>query len=139
MTTRVRDHPRGLRDGETWQPYEFRYKPGALTVRRSGGSEQPRLDWQMWFAVRHGRSNPWFASSLVRLLEGSPDVVGLFKTNHSAQPPRYVRATVYEYSFTNAETRRTTGAWWKREARGVYLPAVGLRSQIQPAAWAAPQ
>jgi predicted DCC family thiol-disulfide oxidoreductase YuxK len=132
----------GSRDGETWLPYEFRYKPGALDrAPQWAAPYQPRLDWQMWFAaLGNVRSNPWFASLAVRLLEGSPDVVGLFKTNpFRIQPPRYVRATVYEYSFTDAETRRQTGAWWKREARGVYLPAVGLRSQIQPAGWAAPQ
>jgi len=35
---------------------------------------------------------------------------------------------VYRYTFTDFETRRRTGAWWKREPRGLYLPAVGLRS-----------
>jgi hypothetical protein len=34
----------------------------------------------------------------------------------------------YEYTFTDSEAHRRTGAWWKREPRGLYLPAVGLRS-----------
>jgi hypothetical protein len=35
---------------------------------------------------------------------------------------------VYEYTFTDSATRARTGAWWKREPKGQYLPAVGLRS-----------
>jgi hypothetical protein len=38
---------------------------------------------------------------------------------------------VYEYTFTDFETHRRTGAWWTRQPRGQYLPPVGLRSAAQ--------
>ena len=41
-------------------------------------------------------------------------------------PPKYVRAVVYEYRFTSLAEKRATGAWWKREYRGVYLPPLDL-------------
>ena len=37
-------------------------------------------------------------------------------------PPKYLRASFYEYHFTDAEERKATGAWWKREYLGVYYP-----------------
>ena len=38
-----------------------------------------------------------------------------------------IRATLYDYHFTVVRrTASATGAWWKRERRGEYLPAVSL-------------
>jgi predicted DCC family thiol-disulfide oxidoreductase YuxK len=132
MTTqRIEIILEGSADGQTWKPYEFKYKPG--DVHRAPAwvaPHQPRLDWQMWFAaLSNYQTNPWFVSLTLRLLEGSPDVEALLGNNpFPNQPPRYIRAMAYEYTFTDSETRRRTGAWWKREPRGLYLPAVGLRS-----------
>src|SRR5262249_52823091 len=88
----------GSHDGQTWQPYEFRYKPGDLK-RRPGfvAPHQPRLDWQMWFAALSDyRSNPWFMNFCVRLLQGSQEVLRLLKRNpFPDKPPRYLRAVVY--------------------------------------------
>jgi hypothetical protein len=132
MTTqRIEIILEGSADGETWQPYEFKYKPG--DVNRAPGwvaPYQPRLDWQMWFAaLSNYQSNPWFVNLALQLLEGSPDVAGLLGTNpFPDRPPRFIRATAYEYTFTDWETRRRTGAWWRRDRRGLYLPPVGLRS-----------
>jgi len=43
-------------------------------------------------------------------------------------PPRYHRATLYDYTFTDLAERRATGHWWRRETKGAYLPAVSLES-----------
>jgi hypothetical protein len=132
MTTqRIEIILEGSPDGVTWQPYEFKYKPG--DVNRAPvwvAPYQPRLDWQMWFAaLSNYQTNPWFVNLTLQLLEGSPDVAGLLGTNpFPDKPPRFIRATAYEYTFTDRETRRRTGAWWKRERRGLYLPPVGLRA-----------
>jgi hypothetical protein len=62
---------------------------------------------------------------MLRLLQGSPEAARLLAWNPFAQaPPAYVRALVYEYNFTSWPERRATGAWWKREYRGFYLPAL---------------
>jgi hypothetical protein len=56
-----------------------------------------------------------------RLTEGSPDVLRLFAHNPFPDvPPRYVRARVFDYHFTDMKTRRETGAWWRRTEIGDY-------------------
>jgi lipase maturation factor 1 len=122
----------GSDDGEHWQPYEFRYKPGPLDrAPRWVQPYQPRLDWQMWFAALGSyRDNPWFVGFVLRLLQGSPEVLGLLESNpFPSHPPRLIHAELYEYSFSDWETRRRTGAWWQRRFLGEYLPAVGLRER----------
>jgi predicted DCC family thiol-disulfide oxidoreductase YuxK len=121
----------GSMDGESWMAYSFPYKPGDLgRAPRWVEPHQPRLDWQMWFAaLENYRENPWFVNFAVKLLEGSPEVRGLLEADpFGGKAPRYVRAVLYDYSFTGAEERRRTGNWWKREAKGLYLPAVGLKA-----------
>jgi predicted DCC family thiol-disulfide oxidoreductase YuxK len=122
----------GSNDGVTWLEYEFKYKPGDLKRRpKFVAPHQPRLDWQMWFAALSDyRRNPWFVNFCVRLLQGSPEVQGLLKRNPFPNaPPRYIRAVVYDYHFTDFDTRRKAGAWWRRELKGDYLPAISLRRE----------
>ncbi|HEV2732875.1 MAG TPA: lipase maturation factor family protein [Terriglobales bacterium] len=120
----------GSNDGATWLPYEFKYKPGEL-ARRPFWVEphQPRLDWQMWFAaLGNYQSDPWILHFLERLLEGSPQVLGLLGRNPFPNaPPRYIRAQVYDYRFTTPEERKATGEWWHREWKGTYVPEGSLR------------
>jgi predicted DCC family thiol-disulfide oxidoreductase YuxK len=120
----------GSDDGTTWREYGFRYKPG--DVMRAPGwvaPHQPRLDWQMWFAaLGNYQSNPWFVNFCVRLLQSSPGVLDLIEKNpFPDKPPRVIRALLYEYHFTDFSTRATTGAWWRRELKGVYMPPIQLR------------
>jgi hypothetical protein len=124
-------------DGRDWKEYEFPHKPGDLQRRPSFvAPHQPRLDWQMWFAaLGNVRQNPWFVNFCVRLLQGSPEVLALLEKNpFPDQPPKYVRAKVYDYQFTSKEERRRTGAWWRRERKGEYLPPISLEMLQQSAA-----
>jgi hypothetical protein len=119
----------GSNDGREWQPYEFRWKPGDLS-RPPGFVQphQPRLDWQMWFAaLRPPQRRPiWFDRFMRRLHQGSPAVLRLLENNPFPEgPPRYVRAVLYRYNFTNWEERRETGQWWKRVQLGPYSPTLG--------------
>jgi hypothetical protein len=119
----------GSNDGMIWLDYEFPYKPGELRKPpRWVAPHQPRLDWQMWFAALSGyRGAPWFGNFLVRLLQGSPDVARLLSRNpFPGAPPKYVRALLFDYSFTNWDERRKTGEWWKREPRGSYFRTISL-------------
>jgi len=120
----------GSNDGQTWFEYGFKYKPGDL--KRAPvwvEPHQPRLDWQMWFAALSGyQSHPWFVNFMVRLLEGSPDVLALLAVNpFPASPPQYIRARLYDYRFTTVAERRATGNWWRREPQGEYFPLVSLK------------
>ncbi len=119
----------GSNDGVTWLPYQFKYKPGDINRRPAFVAPfQPRLDWQMWFAALGSyQQNPWFENFCARLLEGSPEVIALLAQNpFPDHPPRFVRAELYQYQFTDSATRRATGAWWRRELIGEYMPPVSL-------------
>jgi predicted DCC family thiol-disulfide oxidoreductase YuxK len=119
----------GSTDGETWREYVFRYKPGPLSRPALWNiPHQPRLDWQMWFAALGSvRDNPWVASLMLRLLEGSPSVLALFDSNPFADgPPKYIRAQLYDYRFADRRTHAATGQWWVRRPEGLYFPEVSL-------------
>ncbi len=117
----------GSEDGEHWREYVFRYKVSRLDQAPGQvAPHQPRLDWQMWFAAL-GSPPGWFLSLLVRLMEGSPEVLALFAENPFPEhPPRYMRAVLYDYRMTDLPTRRSTGAWWTRERIGLYVPPLML-------------
>ncbi len=120
----------GSDDGATWQAYPFKYKPGELSRWPAFvAPHQPRLDWQMWFAALGTyREAPWFLRFCEQLLRGSPDVLALLAGNpFPAHPPRYIRATLYDYHFTNLATKRAGGAWWRRSPKGSYCPVLTLR------------
>jgi predicted DCC family thiol-disulfide oxidoreductase YuxK len=132
-TTRPEIVLEGSQDGVRWQEYEFKWKAGDLN-RRPGfvAPHQPRLDWQMWFAALGSDSeNPWFLEFCARLLEGRSEVTDLLARNpFPRDPPRYLRAVVYEYRFTSSAERRASGAWWHRDLKGLYLPVLS-RDMLQ--------
>lgn len=114
----------GSNDGKNWKAYLFKYKPDDLSKRPSFVEpHQPRLDWQMWFAALGDvRQNPWFVNFCLRLLQGSRPVLDLLKENPFPQmPPKFIRAVVYNYQFTNFKERSESGDWWKRRFEGQYL------------------
>lgn len=115
----------GSQDGETWESYIFKWKPGNLnSVPGMIAPHQPRLDWQMWFAaLGHYKQNPWFTRFIYRLLENAPDVLKLMK-HYPTQPPKYIRANLYEYKFTTLKEKKETGNWWKRSYVKPYIPPV---------------
>jgi hypothetical protein len=128
-TTRPEIVIEGSNDGIEWREYEFHYKPGRLARRPPWNiPHQPRLDWEMWFAALGGSwKDPWFSGLLRRLLEGSPDVLGLITVNpFPERPPKFVRAVIYDYRFADADTHTATGAWWVRRKTGDFSPALSL-------------
>lgn len=125
----------GSMDGQNWQPYEFKYKPGdTARAPRINIPHQPRLDWQMWFAALGTRGNEhWFENLLQRLLENEPNVTKLLAINpFTDQPPISVRAMLYEYRYTTAEEKSDSGDWWVRELRGVFYPPISNVTLQQP-------
>jgi len=94
-----------------WREYEFKAKPG--NVKRRPPMVAPyhlRLDWLMWFAaMSEVRYHPWVLSLVVKLLKGDKDTLGLLGYHPFPEnPPRYIRAELYEYHFT--KSRKETGA-----------------------------
>ncbi len=112
----------GSMDGESWRPYEFKYKPGDLNkIPRFTGPHQPRLDWQMWFAALKGNweNVSWWTPFIESLFQRNPEVLSLLESEAFPQnTPKYIRATLYEYNF--AEIGSTT--WWTRKKLGTFMP-----------------
>ena len=108
-----------------WQEYGFFGKPGE--VDRLPPLVAPyhyRLDWQMWFAAMDSyQDNPWILSFVGKLLSGNKQVLGLIRKNpFSKNPPKYIRAQLYEYHFTDWGEKN----WWKRTFVRPYLPPLSL-------------
>ncbi|HKW17128.1 MAG TPA: lipase maturation factor family protein [Terriglobales bacterium] len=130
----------GSSDGANWTTYPFRYKPQALN--ESPGiyaPYQPRFDWNLWFAsLGQWREYPIVPNTEVRLLANDKDVLALFGGNpFPQQPPKQVRAVLWQYWFTSMAEKRTTGAWWRRQFLGLYAPTLEREADgsIQVIAW----
>jgi lipase maturation factor 1 len=130
----------GSNDGQNWQPYGFRYKPQALDeAPRIYAPYQPRFDWNLWFAsLGASQDYPFVTNTEVRLLSNDKDVLELFANNPFAgQPPRQIRALLWQYWFTSMEDKRKTGMWWRRELLGRYAPTLermpdGAITMVEP-------
>jgi hypothetical protein len=85
----------------------------------------------MWFAaLGSADQNRWFYNFAARLMQGSAPVLGLLRSvPFPGGPPRYIRAVVYDYRFTDFAERRRSGAWWRRERQAMYLPPISLRHE----------
>jgi hypothetical protein len=115
----------GSMDGETWVAYPFRYKPQDLhEPPRIYAPYQPRFDWNLWFAsLGPWREYPFVVRGEELLLTNDRDVLSLFAANpFPGQPPRQVRAVIWQYWFTDLATKRREGLWWRRELLGLYAP-----------------
>jgi hypothetical protein len=119
----------GSRDGTTWVPYPFRYKPQDLS-RPPGiyAPYQPRFDWNLWFAsLGSWRQYPFVLRTEELLLKNDPQVLALFAGNPFPHaPPREVRAVVWQYWFSDPATKRAKGLWWQRKYLGLYAPTLEL-------------
>ena len=123
-----------------WKEYGFKAKPG--DPKRMPPQIAPyhlRLDWLIWFlpftvvvlgdGIRvHGYSL-WFLRFVQKLLSGDQAILALMGSNpFPMEPPAFVRALFYRYSYTGSKQKRDTGAWWTRELLGVYLQPVSLEA-----------
>ncbi len=113
-----------------WREYEFLGKPG--DPRRMPPQVAPyhlRLDWLMWFlplSPRYGEG--WFVPFLAALLRGDRATLRLLRRSPFPDaPPRYVRARLFLYRFTDPRERRATGRWWHRELVGEFVPPMRLQ------------
>jgi hypothetical protein len=117
----------GSSDGQTWAAYPFRYKPQALSEPpRIYAPYQPRFDWNLWFAsLSSWRESPIVPDTEMKLLSNSKDVLSLFAGNpFSREPPKQIRAVIWQYWFTTIAEKRATGMWWRREYLGLYAPTL---------------
>jgi lipase maturation factor 1 len=119
----------GSRDGLSWIPYPFRYKPQDISAPpRIYAPYQPRFDWNLWFAsLGSWRENTFVVQVEQRLLTAEPDVLALFAGNPfpvPAEPPLQVRAVLWQYWFSDWKDKREKGVWWRRQQIGLYAPTI---------------
>jgi len=111
-----------LRD---WKEYTFKGKPSEVERRPPVISPYHlRLDWQMWFAAMSSYEySPWVLSLVGKLLQGNEQVTALLRGNpFGSNPPKYIRASLYEYNFAEPQNKN----WWVRRYAGEFLPALSL-------------
>jgi hypothetical protein len=71
------------------------------------------------------REYPIVPNTELRLLSGDQDVLTLFAGNPFPQePPRQIRAVLWQYWFTSMAEKRATGMWWRRQSLGLYAPTL---------------
>jgi hypothetical protein len=117
----------GSADDTNWAAYPFRYKPqDPYEPPGIYAPYQPRFDWNLWFAsLGDWQSNAFVVHTEEQLLLNNPDVLQLFKSNpFPAQPPKHVRAILWQYWFTDIATKRQSGRWWRRQLLGPYAPTL---------------
>ena len=123
----------GSNDGTNWVAYPFRYKPQD-PAKAPGvyAPYQPRFEWNLWFAsLDNWQMNRFVVSAEERLLDGSPAVLGLFRSNpFPGAPPKDIRAVLWRYWFSDREEKRQ-GFWWRRRLVGLYAPSLTLGSDGQ--------
>ena len=106
-----------------WKPYIYKGLPVLLNQSPPQiAPYQLRLDWQMWFAAMSSPNEyPWTLNLMWKLLHNDPGAVSLFASSpFSKQPPRYIRAVLYQYKF--AKPGNPQGFWWNRKQIGLWLP-----------------
>lgn len=115
-------------DSANWKPYIYKGLPVALDKRPPQiAPYQLHLDWQMWFAAMATPDDyPWTFHLVWKLLHNDPNAVGFFAGNpFPGQPPRYIRAVLYHYTF--AEPGNAKGLWWNRDRLSTWLPAMSAK------------
>ncbi|XP_062563776.1 lipase maturation factor 2-like isoform X2 [Armigeres subalbatus] len=111
-----------------WHEYGFEYKPwnheGSMPY---AWVYFPRFDFKFYDASNSKpNTNKWLYPLVQRLLQNEPAVLKLFDEDHvPAKPPKFIRASLYHFSFTSwFEGNSTT--FWTRERVSDYFPAYTL-------------
>jgi len=114
--------------GQTWRPYEFRYKPQAED--RVGAFLAPRFArFESTLQAGLYSNSPLIPQVAQQLLAGNPAVIGLFRADPFPDAPvQAVRMPVSAFSYTDPATQRATGRYWNKTyvadfAEAVFDPA----------------
>jgi hypothetical protein len=114
-------------DSAKWKPYIYKGLP-VLPDKAAPqiAPYQLHLDWQMWFASMGTPSDyPWTLNLVWKLLHNDSNAISLFAANpFPEQPPRFIRAVLYRYSF--AKPGNPQSLWWDREQLSIWLPALSV-------------
>uniref|UniRef100_A0A1B0GKY3 Lipase maturation factor 2 n=1 Tax=Lutzomyia longipalpis TaxID=7200 RepID=A0A1B0GKY3_LUTLO len=107
-----------------WHEYEFAYKPGNVNYSLPmAGPYLPRLDFQFYDVAGSTISKQtWIYAFALRLLNNESSVRKLLSArNFPHKPPKFVRATLFEYHYTPWAEHNNL-AYWTRHSVGEFLP-----------------
>ncbi|MGJ5895390.1 lipase maturation factor family protein [Streptomyces sp. V2] len=116
-----------------WREYEFKGKPGdPKRWPRQFAPYHLRLDWMLWFVgLSPEYAGTWFTTLVERLLEGDPATLKLLRRAPFDRPPRYLRARLFRYRYTDRRELRRTGACWHRTYVREFLSPTRLDRPVQ--------
>jgi hypothetical protein len=67
------------------------------------------------------------------LFQGSPDVLALLKKNPFPEhPPKFLRAELYRYTFSDWGELLNKGQWWRRQYQGKFAPVISVEQLEGP-------
>jgi hypothetical protein len=100
-----------------WIPLQMLHKPGdPLRAPDLVAPHQPRVDFQLWFyGLSFQRGTPEYVATLLDRLCNDPAAVQSLFVAPLPAAPRAVRLSFWRYTFSDAPTKRATGAWWTRQ------------------------
>jgi hypothetical protein len=126
--------------GVTWRPYEYHYQPQRVDrIPPFIAPRYARFEATLQIEATHSTPSPLYGLVATHLLQGDPAVTRLFARNpFPDRPPAMIRMPAYRLTFTDAATRRATGAFWNKELMGEYLPMMYLDAKGQGVAVASP-
>jgi hypothetical protein len=86
----------------------------------------------MWFAAMASPDEyPWTFNLVWKLLHNDPKIVDLFASNpFPGQPPKYIRAVLYRYSF--AKPGNPEDLFWNLERLGLWLSPMSVNDPNLP-------
>jgi hypothetical protein len=116
-------------DKANWKPYIYKGLPVLLDKRPPQiAPYQLRLDWQMWFASMSSPDEyPWTINLAWKLLHNDAGALSLFAGNpFPGRPPRFVRAVLYQYSFT--APGNSPKVYWNRKLLRTWLVPMSVNT-----------
>jgi hypothetical protein len=122
--------------GVTWRTYEYHYQPQRVDrMPPFIAPWYPRFETTLHVEATRPEPSALYEVVAAQLLQRDPGVTGLFlKDPFVDHPPAIVRILAYQFKFVDPATHRKTGAFWRKELKGEYLPMMYLDAQGQVAA-----
>jgi len=110
--------------GETWRPYAYRYQPQRPDqISPFIAPWYPRFEATLQVQANTAEPSPFFATVAAHLLARSPAGLSLFATDpFPEKPAAMIRLRGYRLNFVDLATHRATGAYWRKQVEGDYLP-----------------
>src|SRR5204863_1353148 len=111
-------------NGRTWRVYPFRNIPQREDeICRFIAPWFSRFEATLEIEISNGRKSPVYPAVAAHLLVRTPAVMKLFREDpFPDSPPTMIRMRGYRLFFTDRDTHRKTGRYWRRERAGDYLP-----------------